>query len=244
MKRIISILLALLLSASVLASCTNNDEKETANNESNITETEAGETAGSETNAPETSAPGASDTAGDAKSTLGGVFGLFLDKLAPAFEAASGEEIAGRFVSMEMESVTETDADTGEEFTYDMPVSGPGVIDLSNPDNLYMTLLPSDNADKLNSAAVFFNLMNQNNGTFSAFELKDPADAQTIADVLKGAISGNMWMCGFPERYLIVNVNGVIISAFGLADATNAMKDAITETYAGAVVIYDEALEG
>ena len=85
-------------------------------------------------------------------------------------------------------------------------------------------------------------MMNMNNGTFSAFELKDASEAQAIADALKEAITGNMWMCGFPERYLIVNIDGVVISAFGIGDATNALKDAIAEKYENAVVLYDEAL--
>ena len=142
-----------------------------------------------------------------------------------------------------METITETDPDSGEEFTYEMPKSGPGKLDITDVDTLaYYTLFPADSADKLNSASVFFNMMNMNNGTFSAFELKDASEAQAVADTLKDVITGNMWMCGFPERYLIINIDGVIVSAFGIGDATNALKDAITETYSGAVVLYDEAL--
>ncbi len=251
MKRFTSILLALILTAGMLASCTRDKTNETDAPETGAPETNAVETSSPETAAPETDAPagetgsgntGDTVTAGGAKAALESVYGTFLDKLAPAFGAGSGEEIAGYFASPETELVTEVDPDSGEEFSYEMPVSGPGAIDLADTDTLAMTLLPADNADKLNSAAIFFNMMNMNNGTFSAFELKDGADAETIADVLKGAITGNQWMCGFPERYLIVNVDGVIISAFGLGDATNALKDAIAETFAGAVVIYDEAL--
>jgi predicted small secreted protein len=232
MKRITSILLALLLTSTVLASCgkNNNEGKETT------AESNAVETTAPETDAPEAAAPA------DAKATLEALYPSFLDKLAPAFGAGSGEEIAGYFAGPEVETITETDPDTGEEYSYDMPKSGPGAIDLSNPENLYNTLLPAEHADKLNSAAVFFNMMNMNNGTFSAFSLKNPADAQAVCDILKTAITGNMWMCGFPERYLIVNIDGLIISAFGVGDGTNALKDVITETYANAVVVYDEAL--
>ncbi len=229
MKRITSLLLALLLSASVLASCGNNDEETKDNNESNITET----------NAPETDAPENNATA-DAKGILSAVFTPFLDKMAPLFEAASGADIANRFVGLDTEPMTETDPDSGETYTYDMPVPGPSSIDVTDENELASTLFPTAHMDKLNSAAYFFNLMNQNNGTFSAFELKNASDAQAVADDLKAAINGNMWMCGFPERFLIVNVNGVVISVFGLADCTNAMKAAIEETFTDAVVLYDE----
>lgn len=230
-KRISSVILALLLSTAVLASCGNNNDE------------------GKETNAPETNAPETSVTEGsentpaaDAKGTLEALYMPFLNKLAPAFGAANGEEIAGYFAGPEVEVITETDPESGEEFSYEMPKSGPGAIDLSNPENLYATLLPADQADKLASAAVFYNMMNMNNGTFSAFVLNNAADAQALADTLKDAITNNMWMCGFPERYLIVNIDGVVISAFGLTDGMNALKDAIAENYASAVVLYDEAL--
>ena len=236
-KRIFSLILALLLSVSVLASCGNDTTDETGNeNESSAADTNETEGADGTTN------EGGETTSADAFTTLDSVYSSFLEKLAPAFGAASGEEISGYFASPEMETVTETDPDTGEEFSYEMPKSGPGAIDLSNTDNLAVTLFPADSADKLSSAAVFFNMMNMNNGTFSAFELKDASEAQAVADMLKDVISGNMWMCGFPERYLIINIDGVIVSAFGLADATNALKDAIAEKYTNAVVLYDEAL--
>ena len=241
-KRIFSLIFALLLSVSVLASCGKDTPEETENNnESNVTDTK--ETTGeNDSSADDTTDEGSETISLDAFTALDSVYAGFLEKLAPAFGAASGEEIAGYFVSSEMETVTETDPDTGEEFSYEMPKSGPGAIDLSNAENLAVTLFPADSADKLNSAAVFFNMMNMNNGTFSAFELKDASEAQAVADTLKDVITGNMWMCGFPERYLIINIDGVIISAFGVGDGTNALRDAISETYSGAVVLYDEAL--
>ncbi|MBE6599459.1 MAG: hypothetical protein E7638_08465 [Ruminococcaceae bacterium] len=246
MKRISALILALLLTAGTLASCGKDNSDETTGDTSAVETTETGspeanapETDGGETNAPENDAGTAAD---GAKATLNGVYGAFLDKLAPAFGATRGEEISSYFAGPEMISVFETDSESGEEFSYEMPLPGPGTIDLSNTDNLYPTLLPSDQADKLQSAACFYNMMNMNNGTFSAFELKDAAEAEAVAGALKDAITGNQWMCGFPERYLIVNVDGVIISAFGLTDAVNAMKDAVTEAHTGAEVLFDEAL--
>ena len=238
MKKVIT---AMLIAGMILsfASCNNNNNEETTTTEATTTETTTNETT-TETTTEENN--GGETVSADAKATLEGLYIPFLNKLAPAFGAESGEEISGYFAGPEMETITETDSETGEEFSYEMPKAGAGAIDLSNPENLYTTLFPVDSADKLDSAACFFNMMNMNNGTFSAFELKDASEAQAIADALKEAITGNMWMCGFPERYLIVNIDGVVISAFGIGDATNALKDAIAEKYENAVVLYDEAL--
>ncbi len=239
MKKVIT---AMLVAGMILsfASCTNNNNESTTT-EATTTEATTTESTSNEETTTE-NAGGEEVASADAKATLEGVYNSFLDKLAPAFGASSGEEISTYFAGPEMETITEVDPETNEEFSYEMPKAGAGAIDLSNPENLFNTLLPIENADKLDSAACFYNMMNMNNGTFAAFELKDASEAQAIADALKEAITGNMWMCGFPERYLIVNIDGVVVSAFGIGDATNALKDAIAEKYENAVVIYDEAL--
>lgn len=245
MKKIIT---AMLVASMILAfaACGNNvDETTTAATttaETTTAETTTGENTTAETTTEETTAAPIV-AAEDAKTVLSNVYGNFLDKLAPLFGASSGEELKGYFVSAEMEEITEVDPETGEEYTYPMPVSGPGVLSLEDTDNLaYYTLFPAESVSKLNSAACFFNMMNMNNGTVAAFEVKDAGDVTALADTMKEKITTNMWMCGFPERYLIVNVNGTLISAFGNADTINSLKDGVLATYADAAVLYDAAL--
>ena len=231
MKKIIT---AMLVASMILAfaSCGNNAEETTTAATSTVETTTAEETTAASVVATE-----------DAKTVLNNVYGNFLNKLAPLFGAESGEEIQGYFVSAEMEEITEVDPDSGEEFTYPMPVSGPGALSLEDVDNLgYYTLFPAESVAKINSAACFFNMMNMNNGTIAAFEVKDAADVTALADTMKEKITTNMWMCGFPERYLIVNVNGTLISAFGNSDVINSLKDGVLATYENAVVLHDAAL--
>ena len=231
MKKIIT---AMLVASMILAfaSCGNNAE-----------ETTTVETTTAETTTAEETTAAPVVVAEDAKTVLNNVYGNFLNKLAPLFGAESGEEIQGYFVSAEMEEITEVDPDSGEEFTYPMPVSGPGALSLEDVDNLgYYTLFPAESVAKINSAACFFNMMNMNNGTIAAFEVKDAADVTALADTMKEKITTNMWMCGFPEKYLIVNVNGTLISAFGNSDIINALKDGVLATYENAVVLHDAAL--
>ena len=231
MKKIIT---AMLVASMILAfaSCGNNAEETTTAATSTVETTTAEETTAASVVATE-----------DAKTVLNNVYGNFLNKLAPLFGAESGEEIQGYFVSAEMEEITEVDPDSGEEFTYPMPVSGPGALSLEDVDNLgYYTLFPADSVAKISSAACFFNMMNMNNGTIAAFEVKDAADVTALADTMKEKITTNMWMCGFPEKYLIVNVNGTLISAFGNSDVINSLKDGVLATYENAVVLHDAAL--
>ncbi len=242
MKRISSILLALLLSTAVLASCgKDNDGKET-----NAPETNAPDTSVTETNAPETNAPEVSAPALDAKGALEGLFDEFHNKLAPAFGVSSGEEVKGAYVGTDMESVTETDPDSGETFTYDMPKAAPSTIDLTSEESyIGATYFPADQIANLDSAAFFMNMMNANvNGTFAAFEVKEGADVAAIAAALKEALANNMWMCGAPDGFYIAEVNGVILSGFAGTDPLNAFKEAVSATYENVNVLYDESLIG
>ena len=229
-KRILSVILALILAMTAMVACGNNQNNDNNDVNNNVNEEANGNTENA----------AIADSAAD---LLAAPYTAFLTTLAPAFGVESADEIKSYFVSNEMETVTETDADTGEEFSYDMPKSGPGKLDLADVDTLVaFTLFPADSIEKLESASVFFNMMNQNNGTFSAFELKDAADVDAVVAALQTNITGNMWFCGFPERYVIIKVDNFVVAAFGLGDSTNAFRDAVTSTYEGAVVVCDEAL--
>jgi hypothetical protein len=236
MKKIIT---AMLIAGMILsfASCGNNDVEETT---TEATTTEATTT----TEETTTENVGGGEVANmDAKSALEGLFDEFHNQLAPAFGVESGEEIKGAFVGMDMETITETDSETGEEFTYEMPKAAPSMIDLTAEENhLFMTYFPAEQVEKLESAAFFMSMMNANvGGTYAAFEVKNAADVQSIADALKDALANNMWMCGMPEGFYIAEVNGVVFSAFASADGLNAFKAAVAATYENVTVLYDEA---
>ena len=238
MKKIIT---AMLIAGMILsfASCNKNNADDTT---TEATTTEATTTTGettTENNGGEVVATM------DAKTALEGLFDTFHDKLAPAFGVESGAEIKGAYVGMDMETITEVDPETNEEFSFDMPKAAPSAIDLSSEENhLYMTYFPADLTDKLDSAALFFSMMNANtNGTFAAFEVKTSDDVQVVADALKEALANNMWMCGMPDGFYIAEANGVIFSGFAGNDPLNAFKEAIAATYENVTVLYDEAFE-
>lgn len=244
MKKIIT---AMLIAGMILsfASCNNNNNDETSgttDTSSSATET-TDTTSSSEETTESTGEQGGEVASVDAKATLEGLFDEFHNKLAPAFGVESGEEIKGAYVGMDTEAEVWVDEETGEEFSIDMPKAAPSAIDLSSEESpLYMTYFPAELTDKLDSAALFFSMMNANtNGTFAAFEVKDAADVQTIADALKEALANNMWMCGMPDAFYIAEVNGVVISAFAGNDPLNAFKEAVAATYENVNVLYDEA---
>lgn len=232
MKKIITALLLVGIVLSV-ASCGRNKNKDSS------TSSSSSQTAQGTTN----SGNGGMAESMGAKSFLHSVYGAFLTNMVPVYEAGSADEVKGYFAGPETETVTEKDEETGEEFSYEVPKNEPGAVDPSDGENLEsQTLFPASSADKLSGAAVFFNLMNQNNGTFAAFEVRNESDIQSLADMMKNKVKNNQWICGFPERYLIMRVGNIMVFSYGLDASLNAFKAAVTTEHADAAVLYDELL--
>jgi hypothetical protein len=178
-----------------------------------------------------------------AEGVLESAFEGFLTNMIPVYGVNSAEEVKSYFVGTEMETVTEKDEDTGEEFSYEMPKNEPGPLALNNPDEVQnQTMFPLDSVDRIQNAAIFYNLMNMNNGTFSAFKLKDEAELTVFADRVQSNIKSNQWICGFPERFLIMRTDDVLICAYGLEASMNAWKAAVISAYKNAEVLYEESL--
>lgn len=228
MKKIITMLLlaSLLLS---LASCRNRNKDST-------TESSSQES----TNSGNIS-PGAVTTT--AEGVLESAYEPFLNNMLSVYGVASVDEVKTYFVGTEMQTVTEKDEDTGEDFSYEMPKNEPGMLSLDNFDEWEtQTMLPADAVSQIQNAAIFYNLMNMNNGTFYAFKLKNESELPALADRMQSNIKSNYWICGFPERFLIMRADDVMICAYGLETAMNAWKSAVSSVYKNTEVLYDEAL--
>ena len=237
MKKIITALLLASMLCS-LASCGRNGDKDQNTSSSSSSSSQTSSDSQTTQNATGKFPEGMS-----AKSFLHSVYGAFLTNVAPAYGVSSADEVKGYFAGPETETVTEKDEDSGEDYSYEIPKNEPGAI---SPDDGEMlesqTLFPAASADKLDSAAVYFNMLNQNNGTFAAFEIKNEGDMQTLADMMKSKVKNNAWICGFPERYLIMRVGDVMLFSYGLDDSLTAWKNAVASVYAEAEVLYDEKL--
>ena len=228
MKKLITMLLLAAMVCS-LASCGRNKDK---NKDKNTTSSSTSQ-----------SATGKFPEGMSAKSFLLSVYEGFLANMAPSYGVDSADEVKGYFAGPETETVTEKDEESGEDFTYEVPKNEPGAISPDDGETLEsQTLFPSASADKLDSASVYFNLMNQNNGTFAAFEVKNEGDMQSLADMMKTKVKNNQWICGFPERYQIMRVGDILLFSYGLDESLTAWKNAVMSAYADAEVLYDEKL--
>ena len=83
----------------------------------------------------------------------------------------------------------------------------PGSFDVSNADSLsYLLTFPADDASLIDSAASLVHMMNLNTFTCGAFHVVDANNVARLADDLRTTIQAKRWMCGFPDKLVIVTV--------------------------------------
>ena len=127
------------------------------------------------------------------------------------------------------------------------PVDGaPGNYDMAYAENLtYNLLVPEDQLANIDEAATMIHMMNANTFTCGVVHLVEGTDAAAFAQVMRDAIQGNMWMCGFPETLLVASVYGeYVVIAFGVNDAMNPFMTHFAEAYPEAEILFNEAVEG
>lgn len=119
----------------------------------------------------------------------------------------------------------------------------PGSFDASNADNLsYLLTFPADDASLIDSAASLVHMMNLNTFTCGAFHVADANNVARLADDLRTTIQAKRWMCGFPDKLVIVTVGQSVFSVYGNEELVNTFRDKLLASYPTAAAVYDEAI--
>ena len=119
----------------------------------------------------------------------------------------------------------------------------PGSFDASNADNLsYLLTFPADDASLIDSAASLVHMMNLNTFTCGAFHVADANNVARLADDLRTTIQAKRWMCGFPDKLVIVTVGQSVLSVYGNEELVNTFRDKLLASYPTATAVYDEAI--
>lgn len=123
-------------------------------------------------------------------------------------------------------------------------MDAPGKYDLQYAENLtYNLLVPAERIPDVDQAASMIHAMNANTFTCGAFRVAEGVSAGDFATAMNEAIKGNMWMCGFPERQVIVSLEGgYVVMAFGVNDAMTPFFTHLQEAYPEADVLFDEPI--
>ena len=127
------------------------------------------------------------------------------------------------------------------------PVDGaPGNYDMAYAENLTWNLLvPEDQLANIDQAATMIHAMNANTFTSGVVHLTAGTDAAAFAQIMRDAIQGNMWMCGFPETLTVAVIGGeYVLIAFGVNDAMNPFMAHFAEAFPSANILFNEAVAG
>ena len=101
---------------------------------------------------------------------------------------------------------------------------------------------PAADAGKLSDAASLTHMMNANTFTAGAFHVASSSDVDSVVSDLKDNIMNRQWMCGFPDKLVILTLGDYVISCYGAEDLVDQFSEKVTEAFADAAVVCDEAI--
>ena len=226
MKKIIALLLAaVMLTLTIsLVSCGGNNNSTTTTEPGVTTTTNANATTTSNTNAATTTTTTTPDV-----------------PVTPAYANALDlfNKIWGSYTDDDKFPVGGGDEDHNSD-------EGPGAFDIEkNKESIkaYTHITDDLLATVKNDAANLIHMMNTNTFSSAIFHLKDASTAEKFAKDYNGAIMGTRWMCGFPERVLVISVDEYVIVAFGFAELTDTFKAKCLAVDTSAKLLIDNAIE-
>lgn len=88
-------------------------------------------------------------------------------------------------------------------------------------------------------AATLQHMMNTNTFSSAVAKLKDPTLASEFAESYKTAIQAQQWMCGFPDKVVVISVGDYVVMAYGQEDNINNLVAACTAVEAQSTVLVD-----
>ena len=117
----------------------------------------------------------------------------------------------------------------GDEAHMDWENPGPGKYDIALADELNVVAkLPASQAANIEDAATALHMMNANSFTGAAYKLVAGTDAAAFAAEFKAELDNARWMCGFPEKFVVLQSGDYVVTAFGVADIMDYFKTTVS----------------
>ena len=116
----------------------------------------------------------------------------------------------------------------------------PGKFDVSDAEALDSELgFPKANASEIDDAASLMHMLNQNNFSCGVYHVKDSGNAEALAGKIKENILARQWLCGFPEKLVILTVGDYIVSVFGAGELTDPFVAKLSAEYSSTKQLFD-----
>ena len=116
----------------------------------------------------------------------------------------------------------------------------PGKFDVSDAEALDFELgFPKANASEIDDAASLMHMLNQNNFSCGVYHVKDSGNVEALAGKINENILARQWLCGFPEKLVILTVGDYIVSVFGAGELTDTFIAKLSAEYSSAKQLFD-----
>ena len=116
----------------------------------------------------------------------------------------------------------------------------PSKFDVSDAEALDFELgFPKANASEIDDAASLMHMLNQNNFSCGVYHIKGSGNAEALAGKIKENILARQWLCGFPEKLVILTVGDYIVSVFGAVELTDTFTAKLSAEYSSAKQLFN-----
>lgn len=116
----------------------------------------------------------------------------------------------------------------------------PGKFDVSDAEALDFELgFPKAQASEIDDAASLMHMLNENNFSCGVYHVKGSGNAEALAGKIKENILARQWLCGFPEKLVILTVGDYIVSVFGAGELTDTFVAKLSAEYSSAKQLFD-----
>ena len=116
----------------------------------------------------------------------------------------------------------------------------PGKFDVSDAEALDFELgFPKANSSEIDDAASLMHMLNQNNFSCGVYHVKDSGNVEALAGKIKENILARQWLCGFPEKLVILTIGDYIVSVFGAGELTDTFIAKLSAEYSSAKQLFD-----
>ena len=116
----------------------------------------------------------------------------------------------------------------------------PGKFDVSDAEALDFDLgFPKAQASEIDDAASLMHMLNQNNFSCGVYHVKDSGNVEALSGKIKENILARQWLCGIPEKLVILTVGDYIVSVFGAGELTDTFVAKLSAEYSSAKQLFD-----
>lgn len=115
---------------------------------------------------------------------------------------------------------------------------------MDDADNLDVpSHFPADKSDSIHDAASLILHDERQQLYLRRVPCENSGDISAVADALRQNVQNTQWMCGFPDKLVVLTYGEYVVVPFGADDLVDDFVNTMTATYTGVQTACDEPLQ-